>query len=275
MKRFIIFLVLLITFVGLYNISVLQGSFLWFFGDNSYQKSNFSRAMKQYTDILKTHSWSTLLEADILYNLGNVLYRLGEEKKDVEKIKYWKEAIGSYTKSLALRIDKDTEENLTFVKKKLQQEEKRQETQKIKEQEAQKKLEKKDEKLSQDETKKDESWKDLISWSGTQKQNTNTSSKSDNEKQQSEQNWSNGWSYNPIGWQDKDGTNSNLSDNDKQDVKRYLEELKQFAKQNGKLLNPEKPWDIGSSISDQIRNFFWNDSFFQDMNPNNDGKRDW
>jgi hypothetical protein len=104
---------------------------------------------------------------------------------------------------------------------------------------------------------------------------TNTGSEKESNKPQPGQNWSNGWSYNPIGWQNKDEINSTLSPTDKQEVEKYLEQLKQFAKQNGKLLNPEKPWDIGNSISDQIRNFFGSDSFFQDMIPSNDGRKDW
>lgn len=57
-------------------------------------------------------------------------------------------------------------------------------------------------------------------------------------------------------------------------MEKYLKELKEFARQNGKLLNPEKP-GAGGSLSDQIRNFFGNDSFFQDVIPTNDGKKDW
>jgi tetratricopeptide (TPR) repeat protein len=136
MKRFIIFLILLIAFAGLYNFPLLKSSFLGFLGDDFYQKSDFSHATEQYTDILKTHSSSPLLEADILYNLGNTFYRLGEKEKDSGRIKFWEEAIGSYTKSLSLRTDSQTEENLAFVKEKLQQEQKKQEEKKKQEQEA-------------------------------------------------------------------------------------------------------------------------------------------
>lgn len=44
----------------------------------------------------------------------------------MERIQLWRESIGSYTKSLSLRTDKETEENLAFVKEQLQQEEKEQ-----------------------------------------------------------------------------------------------------------------------------------------------------
>lgn len=77
-----------------------------------------------------------LLEADLLYNLGNTLYRLGEKAQGTEKIKLWQESAGSYTKSLSIRTDPETEENLAFVEEKLKKEkdeqQKKQEEQKKK-----------------------------------------------------------------------------------------------------------------------------------------------
>ena len=278
MQRFIIFLIFLITFVGMYNASTLRSSFSGFFGDSSYQKNNLLDAEKYYENILQTYSGSNLLKADTLYNLGNTLYRLGEKEEDQKRIKLWQESIGNYTKSLALRTDIQTEENLAFVKEKLKQEEKKQEENKKEEQKTgpgSKQNSEKNTEWSGSTMKETESWQDEKTGSGFEKKETGTESEKETDKTQSGQNWSNGWSYNPIGWQNKDDINSNLSPADKQEVGEYLEQLKQFAKQNGKLLNPEKPWDIGNSISDQIRNFFWNDSFFQDMIPNDNGKKDW
>lgn len=268
----------MITFVGLYNLSTLRSAILWSLGDLLYQKNNLLDAKKHYENILKTYSGSSLLEADTLYNLGNSLYRLGEKEENQKRIQFWKEAIGNYTKSLALRSDMQTEENLAFVKEKLQQEERKQKENKTSsESENQQKQTEwnKSSSWQQERIKKDESEKGSKAGSGSEKKETSTGSVKETNKTQSGQNWSNGWSYSLIGWQNKDNINSNLSPTDKQEVEKYLEQLKQFSKQNGKLLNPEKPWDIGDSISDQIRNFFWNDSFFQDMIPNNDGKKDW
>lgn len=269
-------------FGGIYNFSILKDSLSGSLGDISYQKDNLLGAYKHYTDILKNHSGGTLLEADTLYNLGNTLYRLGQWEKDTERIKLWKESVDSYTKSLALRGDTATEENLTFVKEKLQKEGKEQE--KKKEEQQKKEQEEKsgsgtnqeqdpsknnaDESGKKEDAKNNEQWKEPES--GGKKEN-NEWSGSEKNKPQSGQNWSNGWSYSPIGWQDKDSVNSQLSDTDRQEVKKYLEALKQFEKQNGKLLNPEK-W---GGLSDQIRNFFGSDSFFQDVLPTNDGKKDW
>lgn len=133
MKRLVIFLLILITFVGIYNFPALRGSVSGFFGDTSYQKNDLLNAQKRYMDILDTGSGSTLLKADTLYNLGNTLYRLGEKERDAARVKLWEESIGNYTKSLSIRTDKETEENLAFVQEKLKKEKKEREEQKKRE----------------------------------------------------------------------------------------------------------------------------------------------
>jgi len=42
-------------------------------------------------------------------------------------MRLWEEAVGYYTKSLAIRTDRETEENLAFVKEKLKKERKKKE----------------------------------------------------------------------------------------------------------------------------------------------------
>lgn len=284
MKHFVVFLLVLITFGGIYNFPVMRDSLLGFFGNTSYQKEDFIKAQEKYENVLKDRSWSTLIEADILYNLGNTLYQLGEREKGEERIKFWKESIGSYTKSLSIRTDKETEENLTFVKEKLKKEEMEQQEQK-KRDTSEKSGSGSEKKPEQTENKSDgdkgNSWqkegkKGVESGTGKsgKKEETASWSGSEANKPQSGQNWSNRWSYNPVGWQSKDDVDSQLSDIDRQEVKKYTEELKRFEKQNGKLLNPEK-WGEAGSLSDQIRDFFGNDSFFQDVITNSDGKKDW
>lgn len=280
MKRYIIPLLGLLLFMELYNAQTIQNVFWGFIGDYAYKKEDFSKAEDLYGSVLKDHSWSILLEADVLYNLGNTLYRLGEKTKDDERIKLWKESIGNYTKSLSLRIDQDTEENLAFVKERLGKEMKEQEDKKKKKEEEEQKKE------------TSGSWTKDIPWTKSpQSADTPLSEpssprpadtplteggkkESPTQKPKSWQNWSNGWSYNPIGWSTNEDAYSSLSDADKQEIQKYLEQLKKFEKQNGKLLNPEKSNGVWS-ISDQIRNFFWEDSFFQDVMPTNDGKKDW
>ncbi len=78
MKRLVVFLLVLLSFGGIYNFPIVWDSLSGFFGDTSYQKDNLLDAKKRYTDILKDHTGSTLLEADTLYNLGNTLYKLGQ-----------------------------------------------------------------------------------------------------------------------------------------------------------------------------------------------------
>lgn len=141
MKRFIIFLLSLTCLLGLYNFSVIRHSVSGYFGDVSYTRNELIDAEKRYNTLVNTDSGGTLQDADILYNLGNTFYRLGEEEKETsKKVQLWTESVGSYTKSLSIRTDQMTEENLAFVKEKLS-----------KEQEKQKKEE--EEKKKQDEQK--------------------------------------------------------------------------------------------------------------------------
>lgn len=139
MKRLVIFLLILITFVGIYNFPALRYSVSGFFGDTSYQKNDLLNAQKRYTDIIGSHSGSIFLKADTLYNLGNTLYRLGEKEKDGARITLWEESIGNYTESLSIRTDKETEENLAFVREKLKIEREKQEEKKKQEEEQKKK----------------------------------------------------------------------------------------------------------------------------------------
>jgi len=191
MKRLIIFLFTLILFVLLYNTGAIYGSLRGTFGDVSYRKNSLLDAEKHYTEVLRNPSGNTLLSADTLYNLGNTFYRLGELEQNEKRIYFWEKSIGSYTKSLAIRTDSETEENLAFVKEKLQKE-----------------------KIEQEQKKKEE--EEEKTGSGTEKQTNQTGSTTGSEEEnkeeaeksetgsekvqtQSGQNWSNGGSYNPVG----------------------------------------------------------------------------
>ena len=205
--------------------------------------------------------------------------------------------MGSYTKSLSSRINEATEKNLSFVKEKLKEEieaeeqKKAQEKQKQEEQkkdEQQKESEKENQK--QDKTwswqesqvwnpgsgEKSGSWQESKTGSGTENASSGTGSSPEKKPSKTWQNWSNSGSYKPFGWDPSksDEENTPLSPTQQQEIKNYLEELKKFGKDNGKLLNPEKSVGAGS-VADQIRNFFGNDSFFQDVLPGNNSEKDW
>lgn len=289
MKRFIGIILALFAFVSVYNLSTIETSLRGFLANTSYERGDFLSTKKRYEWLLQGFSGSILLEADMLYNLGNTYYRLGEQVKDAERIRLWKEAIGNYTKSLSKRIDQDTEENLAFVQEKLKKEEQEQQ----KKEEQAKPQEENTPKDTSDTTKQESPKKNDTNKSGETKSSRDsqgntpqtatgkTTSGSGQEETGSgksktppKQQWSNGGAYNPIGWSGSDDTTKGLSDADRTDLENYTKELKSFEKQNGKLLNPDKPNGVGS-ISDQIRNFFGNDSFFQDVLPTNDGKKDW
>lgn len=55
MKRFVIFLTILIALGGIYNLSTLRDSLRGFLGDTSYRKDDFPNAKKHYENILKNH----------------------------------------------------------------------------------------------------------------------------------------------------------------------------------------------------------------------------
>lgn len=138
MKRFLVFLLGLFTLLGLYNASIVQHSVRGFFGDRSYENGEFQDAERRYARITENGSGGTLQEADTLYNLGNTLYRIAEQTPDTsKKIRLYRKAVASYTKSLSIRVDRATEENLAFVKEKLRKEEEKKKQEEKKEQEKQ------------------------------------------------------------------------------------------------------------------------------------------
>lgn len=146
MKRLIIFFLMLLGFAGIYNFSAIRHSISGSFGDASYRKDDFLNAEKHYVSAIGNSSGSTLSEADILYNLGNALYRLGEKEKNEERLRFWKESIGSYARSLSIRTDRETEENLAFVRSKFEKEMKEQEKKKEKKEEKKEEEKKEEEK---------------------------------------------------------------------------------------------------------------------------------
>lgn len=129
MKRFIGMILVLFVFLGIYNQSTLYTSLVGFFGGKAHERGDFLEARKSYETLLDGFSGSSLLKADIFYNLGNTYYRQGEQAQNTERIRLWQQSIANYTKSLTLRIDTDTEENLAFVREKLQKEEVKKEKQ--------------------------------------------------------------------------------------------------------------------------------------------------
>lgn len=82
-----------------------------------YKNKKFVESQSKYLEILDNKSISNSLKKNVYYNLGDVLYRLGE--KDSPEI-YWENALSNYKESLKIDPDdKETKENYKFVLEKL------------------------------------------------------------------------------------------------------------------------------------------------------------
>lgn len=82
-----------------------------------YKNKKFVESQSKYLEILNNKSISNNLKKNVYYNLGNVLYRLGE--KDSPEI-YWENSLNNYKEALKIDPeDKETKENYRFVLDKL------------------------------------------------------------------------------------------------------------------------------------------------------------
>ncbi|HHD57070.1 MAG TPA: VWA domain-containing protein [Desulfobulbaceae bacterium] len=116
-------------------------------GDVQYRKKDFAKAKDSFTAALATDDLA--LQAKAYYNLGNTQYQLGRStlKTDPEQsIEQYRQAVKAFEGCLKLRPgDTDARENLTLVKKELEQ---------LKKQQERKKKKKKDQKEKSKKTNK-------------------------------------------------------------------------------------------------------------------------
>lgn len=100
-----------------------QGTVTYNRGTEAYQRGEFAEA----SDLLREslHTADLELQQRTYYNLGNALYRLGQQAQEKEPdatIKRWQDSIKAYEDALALRSDdEDARYNRDLVKKKLEQ----------------------------------------------------------------------------------------------------------------------------------------------------------
>jgi Ca-activated chloride channel family protein len=100
-----------------------QGTVTYNRGTEAYQRGEFAEA----SDLLREslHTADLELQQRTYYNLGNALYRLGQQAQEKEPdatIKRWQDSIKAYEDALALRSDDDDARyNRDLVKKKLEQ----------------------------------------------------------------------------------------------------------------------------------------------------------
>lgn len=91
-------------------------------GASAYRAKDMKEAEKQFVNA--SHSPENLeLQQKTHYNLGNTSFRLGETAANPEqKIAHWKKAVQRYQHALSLdETDQDAQENLDFVKHRLEE----------------------------------------------------------------------------------------------------------------------------------------------------------
>ena len=91
-------------------------------GASAYRAKDMEEAKKQFANA--SHSPENLeLQQKAYYNLGNTLFRTGETAANPEqKITAWKQSIQSYQHAISLNeTDQDAQENLDFVKRRLEE----------------------------------------------------------------------------------------------------------------------------------------------------------
>ena len=131
-------------------------------GTAAYQAKQFEQAVTNFSTALSSPGETDLLQRSY-YNLGNTLYRIGDEEADpAKKMAGWEQAIKQYESALKLNAqDADARFNHDLVQKKLEELKKQQQQsqQQEQKQDEQKKDDQKDQdqKQSQQEQKQDQS----------------------------------------------------------------------------------------------------------------------
>lgn len=243
MKRFVIFIFTLLLLTGAYNFDVLRNSFYAAQWDRAYNLDRMTEAWAYYS---QTEA-SGALQRDTLYNLGNAFYRLGE-KDETKRMELWQKSIDAYSGSLSYKKEQHTEDNLEYVRKKLQT-------------------------LIQIEEESKESSGQPSMPEPTASGGTQDQSKAWEESKDGKT-WSNNGAYSPIWGEGSNAMESKLSNEQLLDLKKYIEQMNAFQKENSRLLNPTKLSPKGG-ISDELRNFLGDDSLFESTLNGSDGKKDW
>jgi Ca-activated chloride channel homolog len=91
--------------------------FIFNAGDAAYRATNYDEALKDFTAALA--SQDVKLQQKAYFNLGNVLYRQGEQEKDLDGVQQqWEQAVKSYQNAVTLdKNDADAAHNLDYAKK--------------------------------------------------------------------------------------------------------------------------------------------------------------
>lgn len=237
-----------------------------------YKKQNYKDAISNYSKMTEKNDENIFNKS---HNLWNAFYKLWEaEKDDNKKIELWKNSVSSYKKALTLNvnINKDeTNKNYLFVLEKLkkleEKKKKEEEERKKKEEEAKKKEEQKKQEWNKSGSGTSEAWKE---W---EQKNEWENWKQENQNSVWWKTWTNqGTWFSNLWWSGSES--EKLTEEEKKELEQYIQYLKDFNKQNQQFLRngTNKP----NTMDDMINNFFWNDTLFNQIIPDNTwNKRDW
>lgn len=85
--------------------------------DSLYKQDKFIESQAIFMEILKDNKLGKDLKEKVYYNLGNILYRLGEESNPDM---FWPRALNNYKQALLIKPDDhEARENYEFIKNKL------------------------------------------------------------------------------------------------------------------------------------------------------------
>lgn len=194
-------------------------------GAAAYKNANYDKSHEALQSALKSDDLP--LQNDIYYNLGNVLYRKGqqtEQAKPQETIEQWERALESYEAAMKLqKNDADARFNYEYVKKKLEQLEKQQQQKKENQQSRQKQEKQQDQKNEKQ-----------------QNQNENQQSKNDQQNQSGKD-------------QDQQDNNTDQEQKNQSGGKNQEKEKQSAKSQGGREGEPQGPKQDAKGNSDPKR----------------------
>ncbi len=127
-------------------------------GASAYQAKKYAAAVNHFSAAVAASD--PVLQERAYYNLGNALFRAGEDKPDPEKVQLWEQSIREFETALKLDPkDSDARANLEYVKKRLEELKKQQQQSKDKQQQPQNQQQdpNQDDKSNQDQPKDQQS----------------------------------------------------------------------------------------------------------------------
>lgn len=211
-----------------------------------YERNLFSSTKDNYEKLASVCDLEKKEYCDqIYYNLGNTYYRLGEEKEvRNKKIELWQNAINSYKKSLEINAsDKQAQENIDFITKKMQEEQQK----------------------PNDQNKQDQ-----------KNQNGSKSKEQQDKKSDGEEEKGENGKQDNRGGNEKQSALSPQQNRELDDYSKKIEQKQQNLKKyfNQKKLEKNDSGDpFNSLFNDPFFNNFFGNKNFRDQN--NNSKKDW